>query len=147
MTPNEKEDKNYNPRLFRIEEDYDELDYALQNLKQAESLGNKEFEGKQLFQVGSLYKDRKNYQEALRYLKKADKIFEQIKNLEWKAATLNSIAQIYFKQVKNEKAINYLEKAIKILEEIGLGDSPQALEMKTVYKMIKDILNQSDKNQ
>ena len=135
-----EENKDSNTRLFRIEDDYNEIDYALQTLKQIQQSGNKDWEAKQLFEIGELYQNKEFFNDAITYFEKANSIFEQISNGEWKAATLNKLARINYQLQKYHDAIAYLREAIEILDSLGLGNSPQANDMKKAYKVIKNIV-------
>ncbi len=132
--------KDSNSRLFRIEEDFDDIDYALQNLKQIQQSGNKDLEAKQFFKIGELYQNKGSNNDAINYFEKSISIFGQINNGEWKAATLNKMARINYQQQKYNEALAYLREAIEILDSIGLGNSPHANDMKKAYSVIKDVV-------
>ena len=50
------------------------------------------------------------------------------------------MARINYQLQRYNDAAAYLREAIKILDSIGLGNSPQANDMKKAYNAIKDIV-------
>ena len=62
-----EEKKDSNSRLFRIEEEFDDLDYGLQTLKQIQQSGDKDLEARQLFKIGELFQNKGSYNDALTY--------------------------------------------------------------------------------
>ena len=138
-----EKNKEFNPRLFKVENNHDELDDAKQTLKMIEESGDKNWEAKQLFEIGRIYQARGSFSDALENFEKANLIFEQVRNLEWKTSTLNSISRILYQQKQYSEALIRLEEAVKILENLGLSGSPQGIDMRKAYEMIKVLVEQN----
>ena len=69
--------------------------------------------------LGSFYRLRGNYPDALEHYTKALEIFEQIKDLSGIGNTLGNIGNVYWNQSNYKRALSYYLEAIKNMEQLG----------------------------
>ena len=84
-----------------------------------EELNNKGDIAATLCNIGIVYNSEKEYQKALEYIVKANKIDEESGNKTGIAANLGDIGELYRNLSNHSKALEYYIKSLKLYEELG----------------------------
>ncbi|MCK5169608.1 MAG: tetratricopeptide repeat protein, partial [Bacteroidales bacterium] len=72
--------------------------------------------------IGNIYAELSNYEDALEYYKKSLKIKEEIKDKKGIANTLNNIGELYSKLGNFSEALFYCSKSLEIAESLNVKD-------------------------
>lgn len=118
----------YKGNAFRIKGDYGVALSCYKKLyKQVMKKKEKEKKAVILNLMGLAYRGAGKYRDAINYIERADRIFENIGNIPAQGTCLGNIGLVYAFWNRAEKAIPYFQKAIVILENTqskGLMTSP-----------------------
>ncbi|QEE16321.1 tetratricopeptide repeat protein [Promethearchaeum syntrophicum] len=93
--------------------------------------------------IGTFYKARGEYENALKNYHEVLKIDEQLGDLQGKATALNNIGSIYYAQGDYENALNNYQEALKIDEHLGdlQGKATDLNNIGMIYKAQGDYEN------
>lgn len=95
------------------------LNYYLQSAKIYETLKGQENDATSIYaNIGLIYSEQKNYDEALAHLEKSRLIFKRRHNLQGEANSTGNIANVYSRKKNFQKAVLYCKQAIAITTAI-----------------------------
>ncbi|MFW6129500.1 MAG: CHAT domain-containing protein, partial [Candidatus Aminicenantaceae bacterium] len=97
------------------------LDYFNQCLELIKKTENKKIEIKVLNNIGTVYSDLEDYQQALQYFQLGYKKAEEIQDEEAMSILLNNMGIVHFNQGNYEESTKYYQKAIDLALEIRGG--------------------------
>jgi len=125
--------------IYEAQKKYSEaLEYFMKALKITEQIGILSGKATLLNNIGMIYEAQENYLEALNQYNMALTLFEQLGDLISKATLLNNIGMIYATQKDYSKALKQYEEALQILDVLGLGESPNAKNIKENIESIEE---------
>jgi tetratricopeptide (TPR) repeat protein len=98
------------------------LKYHQDALEIDKEIGFRQGEANSLGNIGVIYQDRGDLDQALKYHREALEINKQIGHKEGEAAQLGNIGLIYKAKGDLDQALKYMNDALKIFEEIGMPE-------------------------
>jgi tetratricopeptide (TPR) repeat protein len=75
--------------------------------------------------IGSVYRDKEDKNNALKYYTEALEIFRQIGNKRGEANQLSNLGYIYAVQGKPHSALRYFKDAVVVFKEIGATEQAE----------------------
>ena len=116
------------------------LEHYQQGLAFFKEIGNKQYIGAALHNIGGILTKMGHLDDALIFIKDALEIFQGSSNIQNIAASLNNIGNLYNLQGKLEDAITSYQMALNIREKINNNLSTSS----TLYYMIYALLDKGD---
>jgi len=102
--------------------DYDHsLEYSLEALREAESIGDKDLTMRSLRGVGISYGRREHNARAIEYHKQALELAEQLDSLSYREWCLGILGVTYRKLGDLNRSIDYLSRALPLARQLGDG--------------------------
>jgi tetratricopeptide (TPR) repeat protein len=122
--------------------DLGKYNQALDNFKKAydilDRLGHTAWKASCLTHLGGTYYYLKDYDNSVKHLKEALEIQDRLNLQDWKAETLSRLGETLSSLKNYQEAIESLESAIQILEQIGQGNSPRAVNFRSILQILKN---------
>jgi len=109
----------------------------LKAIETNEKLGLKEEMLKQLNNIGIIYRDENDYDNALNYLDKCLLLSKQISNTQMEFISYGNIGYIYMKQNRNKEALNRFDHIIDNADKIN-----DLMALRVVYYLKADVMLQ-----
>jgi len=112
--------KNLLGETYQVTGDYGKaMEIYIENLKQAEELGDKRRMGGSLNGIGSIYNNEGDYEKALDYYTRSLAIREELGDKYGIGVSLHNIGIFYHNTGDYEKALDYHTRSLKTCEELG----------------------------
>ncbi|NEN87416.1 MAG: tetratricopeptide repeat protein [Okeania sp. SIO3H1] len=123
-----------------IEEHKTRIDALKKQLSKYQQIGNRGIQGDTLYQIGIIYANLGDYQQALNYYKQALEIQREVGNPQRVASTLNNIGETYLSLGNYQDSLNIYNEARKLQNQIGdrSGEADTISAIATFYEYLGD---------
>ena len=123
-----------------IEEHQTRIDTLKKQLSKYQQIGNRGIQGDILYQIGIIYANLGDYQQALNYYQQALEIQRQVGNPQRVASTLNNIGETYLLWGDYQESLNIYNEAKKLQNKIGdrSGEAETMSDIATFYEYLGD---------